>query len=148
MKLSVSGTRQGWNEAQRQFFLDAISTNEITEFHYGDCIGVDEQSLWELLDSGQQPELFIYPAKVSEKYRANTIKQLIDHHYGGGIVQYQPRPPLVRNRDIVEGTDELWAFPGQSGGGTWNAIAHADDLRIKNWVITPDGLNGGLTVYT
>lgn len=140
MRLGVTGTRNGLTPAQQRWAILAAEreAREVTEFHYGDCIGVDEQMLWILLAQGVEPELHIYPALVSEKWRAKTLTRLQEIMYGGMITQYKALPPMLRNGFIAEACDELWAFPG-SGRGTWDCIRKAREMGRRGAVIMADG---------
>lgn len=148
MKLGVTGTRDGFSDEQRKFILTWITGHKydpaymITEFHYGDCVGVDEQMLWVLLFGGSweqgKPWLHVYPAKVSEKWKAKTYPLLIESGYPQ-ITVYEPLPPLVRNGHIAERCDFLLAFPG-SGGGTWDCVRKAQAFGREGLIVARDGV--------
>lgn len=139
MKLGVTGTRDGFSPEQyeivREWVREGTIGDVITEFHYGDCVGVDEQMLWLLLEFAT-PALFIYPARVSEKWRAHTFDKLGGHPRG--ITVYEALPPKVRNGYIAENCEELWAFPG-SGGGTWDCVRKAQALQRQGFIVYRDG---------
>lgn len=137
MKLGVTGTRDGFSEAQYTWAIRSVSglSSPVEEFHYGDCVGVDEQMLWLLLGV-TQPTLHIYPALVSEKWRAHTFDKLGGHP--NGITVYKALPPKVRNGYIAENCEELWAFPG-SGGGTWDCVRKAQALQRLGFIVYQDG---------
>lgn len=136
VRLGVTGTRDGFSEEQRRRAVTWLGTcDEIEEFHYGDCTGVDEQMLWLVLEQ-HQPRLHIYPGIVSDQWRAKTVEKLGD--YPKGYVLYKPAPPKVRNGFIAEACDELWGFPG-SGGGTWDCIRKARKLGRYGFIVYRDG---------
>jgi hypothetical protein len=140
MKLGVTGTRDGFSFEQKEkagMWL-ANLPEPVTEFHYGDCTGVDESMLWMVLDQGYTPHLHIYPGLVSDKWRAKTFNRLTEIGYAGGITQYEPLPPKVRNGHIAANCDQLWAFPG-SGGGTWDCVRKAQALNRFGFIVYRDG---------
>jgi len=67
----------------------------------------------------------------------------------GGEEFREPKPPLVRNRDIVDECDLLVACPGSDHeelrSGTWACIRYARKVKRKTIIIWPDGTLG---IYT
>lgn len=140
MKLGVTGTRDGLSPDQKFHAIRLVSelAPEVAEFHSGDCIGVDDQVLWMLLSQNVTPDIHLYPALVSERFRARAILRLESEGYEGVIIQYKPLGPKVRNGFIAENCDYLLAFPG-SGGGTWDCVRKAQAVERQGVIVYPDG---------
>lgn len=138
LKLGVTGTRDGFSEEQELWATRwaRVHRSSVIEFHYGDCTGVDEQMLWLLLKTGMTPALFIYPALVSDKWRAKTFDKLGGHP--APITVYKALPPLTRNGYIAEFCDYLLAFPG-SGDGTWDCVRKAQAFGREGLIVYRDG---------
>lgn len=137
VKLGVTGTRDGFSTSQLAWAEKHAYEYAgcVDEFHYGDCVGVDEAMLWAVLE-WNLPALHIYPALVDEKWRAHTFDKL--RNYKNVINVYKPLPPKVRNGHIAAGCDELWAFPG-SGGGTWDCVRKAQKMGRFGFIVYRDG---------
>lgn len=138
MKLGITGTRDGFSVAQKEQALHLVKGNVefVSEFHSGDCVGVDDQMLDLLLGWNYQKDIYLYPALVNEKWRAHGFSKLGNHK--ALITVFKPLPPKVRNGYIAENCDELWAFPG-SGGGTWDCIRKAQALGRSGLIVYQSG---------
>jgi hypothetical protein len=102
----------------------AHNLSGVTEFHYGDCIGVDEQAFRIAFEAGLGV-FHCHPATMNEtwdaKYRART-----DRDFGDLIVLHEPLHPLARNKVMVDRCDLLVAFPAPGGSrGTQFTIDYA-----------------------
>jgi hypothetical protein len=118
MILGVTGTRKGMNEFQKQNVLYWLSENKsnISEMHFGDCIGVDA----ELFDLCRLLGIKTYShPPTNPKHRAFCNADII----------YPEQEYLVRNCRIVDVCDVLIAFPKylyeEQRSGTWHAIRYA-----------------------
>lgn len=133
----VTGSRYGMSEAQEQAIHSAIGEgvlDEFTDFHHGDCVGVDQQ-MYEIV-SERLPGVKIHkhPALVSEFWRANTQT---------AHMEYDRIKPLLRNAHMVSLSSLVLAFPQSMAnriGGTWFTINYAIDVKKNLRVIDPDGI--------
>lgn len=61
-------------------------------------------------------------------------------------VVHEPRPPLERNRDVVDASDVLLACPGgmaeEQRSGTWATIRYARKAGKPVVIVWPDGTTG------
>lgn len=132
MKIGVTGTQHGWSEAQRTAFELIIAQLEITEFHHGDCVGVDEQAANAVRRRFGLNTLHTHPPEESRK-RA---------FISGGII-YPKKPYLMRNNDIVSASELLIVLPKtekqRARSGTWYTYRRAKKSNTKVIVIGPDG---------
>lgn len=147
MKLGITGSRNGLSDDQlrvlnalvhRSAFAEG-TYHEITEVHYGDCVGADQQAAEAFIEVGLGATLHCHPATMNPewdaKWRANTAAK----NPGEGIVMYPAKDPLARNDDIVAACDVLWAFPSSMDGkgGTWYTIRKAIDQGTFVRIIGP-----------
>ncbi len=134
MRVGFTGTREGMTTIQWETFEYLISMVGATEWHDGDCIGADTQAHGvirrQLLP---QVELHGWPCNLT-KYRAHNEYD----------VTHDVMPPLVRNREIVQHVELMFAAPKEFeevkiGSGTWATIRYAKAQGRKLIVIFPDG---------
>ncbi len=133
MRAGITGTRHGWNDSQRSAFEWWLKEQDITEWHHGDCDGVDEQSSIIVRDKFGWDIIDCHPPD-KDLYRA---------HFGGAII-HQPKPYIQRNHDIVNAIDLLVAVPLQAkevmrGSGTWATIRYAIKKGVIVRRIDPQG---------
>ncbi len=143
-KIGFTGSRKGMTLRQKAWFTEFVSDFDEIEFHHGDCVGADEDG-HNIVDSKSTVKattIVIHPPS-DEKLRAYCI----------GDIYCPSKPYLDRNRDIVDETDFLVAFPnGYDGaskngpGGTWYTIRYADSLDKRVIIVygnaKVDVLNG------
>lgn len=129
MKLGVTGTRSGMSEDQKLKVVEFLDNHAITEFHHGDCVGVDVEVAQLARDRGI--EIVCHPP-IKDELR-------------GWFESDQTRVPLsyfARNRNIVDETDHLLVVPfqtsHQSNGGTWYTFDYATKKGKPTTVIFPD----------
>lgn len=120
MKIGITGTRSGMTELQRtcaMSLLQRLFVNN-SQFHHGDCIGVDVQA-----------------AEIAAGIGFYTVcHPPIKTDLRGNHKSNEFREPLsyfARNRNIVDETDFLIVVPfqmsHQTSGGTW----YTHDYAIK-----------------
>ena len=138
MRIGFTGTRKGMTIDQWQTFTEKILDFEMTEWHDGDCVGADDQA-HKVIENfmkevpGFQPRLIGHPCNL-EKYRAfNDFDEL-----------REVKPPLARNRDIVDEVQIMFAAPFEyeevvRGSGTWATIRYTRQQQKPIHVIWPDG---------
>jgi hypothetical protein len=128
LRISFTGTRQGMSEYQKAQFAAWISVHkdEILSFTHGSCIGADVEA-HEIVSSicGQCVFIHIWPS--------NDPKTRVKLMPSDNCRVEMPKNPTARNLDIVKGSDLLLATPlgrRTPRGGTWNAVAKAEKLKI------------------
>lgn len=136
MKVGFTGTRVGLTNKQLgevAVLLAYLEDNNAkhNEFHYGGCIGADEQAA--TLAEACNFKLHCHPAIIGDslKSKKRFTNQLI----------YRARSPLVRNADIVEACQFLIACPKNSEevqrSGTWATIRYARSLGKTTIMVYP-----------
>lgn len=132
-----TGTSKGMTQKQRATFRYLLNELKVTELHHGDCIGADSQA--HVLCRELNVHITVHPPiadikRVFCQARPNVL--ILD-----------PKPYLVRNRDIVAaGINGLIATPKDfvqpsnlRGQGTWTTIGYARKSRRSIHIIFPDG---------
>ena len=119
MKIGVTGTREGANDAQlRRIGAYMMSLGSGHELHHGDCKGVDVEVAAIARYLGWR--IVCHPPKSNEQ----------QGYYGGDEVR-EPRGYLQRDRQIVDETELLIVVPlqdeWQNKGGTW----YTHDYAVK-----------------
>jgi hypothetical protein len=129
MKVGVTGTREGATEYQLAELRGVLSGLDSSEFHHGDCNGVDVEAAAIARELGYK--IVCYPPKSSEE----------QGHFGGDIV-HAPAGYLERDRAIVDACDVLIVVPKQmswqSKGGTWYTHDYAVKTNKKIILIWPE----------
>ncbi len=115
---------------QKEVLFELVGVNLPFEFHHGDCVGADEQAHY-VVREARNNKVIVHPPS-DDKLRA----------YCQGDEIREEKEYLARNRDIVNETDELWAFPNGSDGaskkrpgGTWYTIRYARNEAHKKVTI-------------
>jgi len=132
MKIGITGTRSGMNEEQRMRFryhlLRVACEHVVTEFHHGDCVGVDEEAA--VMASNMGIQTVCHPP-VDESLRA---------HHNSTIILGQ-KTHFARNRNIVDSVDFLFVIPYQDAwqprGGTWYTHDYARKKGVETITIWP-----------
>lgn len=110
MKVGITGTREGATEYQLKELRSVLAELKGTEFHHGDCRGVDVQAAAIAKDLGYK--IVCHPPKLTEQ----------QGFFGGDEVK-EPKGYLERDRAIVDACDVLLVVPLQNEwqpkGGTW-----------------------------
>ena len=107
------------------------------EFHDGDCVGADDQA-HRLVDhmrhlDGMKIKMHGHPCNLDAKRAWNEFD-----------VEHEVKAPLVRNRDIVDCSEIIYAAPKEfyeqlRRSGTWATMRCAVRQQKKLVVIWPDG---------
>jgi hypothetical protein len=118
MKVGITGTREGATEYQLKELRSVLAELKGTEFHHGDCRGVDVQAAAIARELGYK--IVCHPPLLTE-----------EQGYFGGDEIREPAGYLKRDRAIVEETDVLLVCPKQMEwqrqGGTW----YTHDYAVK-----------------
>lgn len=140
MKIGFTGTRQGMTTDQWAKVVDiiALHAEELNEWHDGDCQGADTQagnSVRSMRKMGTAFFMHGHPShgQGTEKWRAHSEYDFI----------WREKPPLVRNRDIVDSVDLMIAGPREfdevvKGSGTWATIRYAKRKGVRLFIVYPD----------
>lgn len=148
VRIGITGTRSGmtieqWRKVQQiltNLWKDRGSVNAWNEWHDGDCVGADEQGhgLVETLEHNGMVafvKLIGHPGK--EWHNALRANRVFDKTLA-------VKPPLARNKDIVDSVDVMIAAPKQydeqgKGSGTWATIRYANKVKKPLFTVWPDG---------
>ena len=129
--VAVTGTKEGMTREQRRSFKWVLSRfpNAHSLVH-GDCIGVDEEAGEIAHKRGWR----VLKRPSNLKTRAwSKIGEIIE----------DPKPPLERNKDIVDQGDCVVACPRtmkeELRSGTWAAVRYARKQDALLWFVWPDG---------
>ena len=128
MKVGVTGTREGATEYQLSKLRSVLQELKGTEFHHGDCNGVDVQAAAIARELGYK--IVCYPPTSTE-----------EQGFFGGDVVHAPAGYLQRDRAIVDACDVLIVVPKQMlwqpKGGTWYTHDYAKKTNKPFNVIWP-----------
>lgn len=130
MKLGFTGTRNGMTEMQSQFVFNAMMDCNPDEVHHGMCIGSDEE-LDGMTDYLSGATVIGHPANIPSM-RGNCSCDVV----------LEEKPPLDRNKDIVDATDTMIAAPDGAErlrSGTWSTIRYAHKKGKRVYVVYPSG---------
>ena len=128
MRIGVTGTREGATEYQLNELRSVLQELKGTEFHHGDCKGVDEQAAAIAKELGYK--IVCHPPE-SDYLRA----------YFPADEMREPAGYLKRDRRIVDECDVLLVVPlhheWQPKGGTWYTHDYAKKINKPYNVIWP-----------
>ena len=137
--LGITGTRKGMTERQKDMLAHLIAVcvpHQFYTFHDGDCVGVDIEARRMAWDWTYK--LIVHPSTATTR----AFLKL------GGEEFREPKPPLVRNKDIVDECDLLVACPGgdheELRSGTWACIRYGRKVKRRTIIIWP---GGELSIY-
>lgn len=127
--VGFTGTRRGLTAAQRDSLRRELGN--VTRFHHGDCVGADAEA--HAIASALGAWRVSHPAAHAQRAFTENDEER------------DPRPPLDRNHDIVDDSDELIACPGayleECRSGTWATVRYlrrsAPEKRLT--IIWPNG---------
>lgn len=127
MNIGITGTRSGTTLTQLSTGFALIMEQNPVTIHHGDCVGADAE-----VDHLARPHIpvIIHPP-LDSKYRAWC-----------GPTDIPPKLYHVRNHDIVNETDILFAFPDgpeRNRSGTWSTVRYATITNKPVTIIYPDG---------
>jgi len=134
LKIAISGTRKGFNPRQMDKFIDLMKWfNVISEFHHGDCVGVDQLAHNWVREFMPPVKIIIHPPEDST-YRA----------FCAGY--HEMRPPfkyIRRNRLMVDEVTDVIIVPDgivelQRGSGTWATRRYAIKTQTRMYHLSPE----------
>jgi hypothetical protein len=136
-KVGFTGTHHGMDEVQKRELeekLKQLFDDGFNEFHFGLCIGADEQAAVIAKMLGfrvvAHPGLASNPTNLM--YRSDWI---------GSDEVRDPKPFIGRDHDIVDETEEMVATPVSEDeevrSGTWTTVRYARTQDRKVTVLNP-----------
>lgn len=154
MKVGFTGTREGLTHEQYdQFGIGRIVLSfKPTEFHHGACVGADHYAACEI-DMSRDDAAVVFSRGADTYGGWDGVCKIVAHPSNLKAATSElaisisdevrePKPPLDRNRDIVDSTDILIACPKgpeERRSGTWSTIRRARKLGRRIIIIYPDG---------
>lgn len=133
LHIGFTGSRFGMAYAQREAVRDLLAVlrkERRNTFHHGDCVGADAEA-HDLVRGVWAVE--IHPSSISTR-RAFCR---------GAWRVYPVKPPLERNKDIVDACSILIATPGTSTevqrSGTWATVRYARKQGKEIYIVWPSG---------
>lgn len=132
MKLGMTGNRDGFTDKCKERLIYFLNNTKIDEVHHGDCLGSDQQFHEIITERSELIKIIIHPPKI------NTMRAFCKSDNILPVKDY-----LERNRDIVNNTELLLAFPSSDKevlrSGTWSTIRYAQKMNKKVLIFLPDG---------
>jgi hypothetical protein len=148
-KIGITGSRKGMSKKQKDFLAKFLAGSEPFELHHGDCVGTDEEA-HDIADDIGASKIIVHPPS-DDKLRAFCSIDgglfILGTHNGTVVDTRQEKEYLDRNKDIVNESDFLLAFPNKEathkgkGGrsGTWYTVRYARSVGKKVIVIYANG---------
>lgn len=119
MRLGFTGSRHGMSQNQLEQFSLAVANLQPSEFHHGDCEGADAQAHDVVRLFCPDTRIIVHPPE-SDYLRAYKVGDEMRDPYGY----------TIRDRNIVDATDVLYATPNkntyQPRSGSWFTIRYAE----------------------
>lgn len=122
--------------------FDITDVHEIQEVHHDNCIGADEQfssividifyDYNDFEDDEPRPREIAHPTYFPSMQNQNSLADVI----------LDPKPPLERNKDIVNVCDILLAAPKgpeEQRSGTWSTVRYARKVGKPVVIFWPNG---------
>ncbi len=136
MNYGFSGTREGMTAQQKTAFRELLlNRGKPDYFHHGGCVGADDEA------SAIVEEL--WGSAVLHAHLSTLINLRSKDAFIRSMVWTAQKPPLNRNRDIVDCSGLLIACPKTAAekklSDTWATIRYARKKKIGVIIITPDG---------
>jgi hypothetical protein len=131
MKLGFTGTKDGMTAIQKQIVERLIKSAKPEESHMGDCIGADTD--------------FYYLIKAILP-NCKTIGHIPEKDKTRSFLKYDietdPRPYLVRDKDIVDASDIMIGTPKGAEilrSGTWATLRYSKKQGKRTIIVYPNG---------
>lgn len=141
-KIGFTGSRRGLT-AKQKIILSELIPPKSFELHHGDCVGADEWAHEFVYYYGHHKKRIVVHPPSDPKLRAfcGLIK------FSGDFVEIrEEKEYLERNKDIVDETEYLLAFPnrdivhrGPGGGGTWSTVRYAKSVGKPVTIVYMNG---------
>ena len=128
--LGFTGSRCGMTEAQKSTVAALLLELAPRQARHGDAVGSDAQ--FHAMVRTTPAVVIVHPAN-EPRYRANCAADK----------ELPEKPPLARNKDIVDNCTVLIATPDSAveklRSGTWSTIRYARKQGRRVLIVTPDG---------
>jgi hypothetical protein len=139
LRIGFTGTREGLTERQLSAFrVRTEDLKQFAELHHGACVGADAGAVWLAWYTHERwgwPKIIAHPSDLP----GLTDPEAIAHSH----VVLPAKPPLERNRDIVDDCDMLLACPKgmaeERRSGTWSTVRYARKAGKPIVLFWPDG---------
>lgn len=126
----MTGSRDGMTDNANHVLQNFLISNDIFEAHHGDCIGAD--TIFHNKVAKLKIPIIIHPPN-NPSLRSYCVSNKI----------CPEKEYMDRNRDIVDDSDILLAFPLSEKevlrSGTWSTIRYARKTNKKIFIILSDG---------
>lgn len=134
--IGFTGTQRGMTLEQSCAVRFLLLGHPIIRAHHGDCVGADAFFHDIVCSLGTGIVSFdIHPCNIQSK-RAYCQLSHVD-------ACRPAKPPILRNKDIVNASDFLIACPGEKHmkirSGTWSTIRYAQRVGKMVTIVFPDG---------
>lgn len=134
MKVGFTGTRQRLTSDQYTALFKWIAKTPMDEFHHGGCLGADATAVDIVDRKWGKCVIHMYPCHLRGMTSENASRL--------SQVTHDVKPPLDRNRDIVNASDVLLACPDgpeRVRSGTWSTVRFARKLNRHIVIVWPNG---------
>ncbi len=132
MSIGITGTQEGMTEEQFGIIKEMMELLFMTEIHAGDCVGFDAECITLVKELRPEVKTVGHPCDIDEK------RAFLEYDE-----EREAKAPLVRNRDIVDESEYLFACPKETEevlrSGTWATIRYARKVGKQVLIIYPDG---------
>lgn len=130
MIIGFTGTRAGMTSLQKDLVRTFLKMHDPTAVIHGDCVGADAD--FDVICAELGIVRYCYPCTITSQ-RAFTR----------AITKQSAKPPLERNHDIVDNSDELFACPKEMReilrSGTWATVRYAEKIGKTVYTFYSDG---------
>lgn len=131
--IGFTGTQSGMTTEQQLRVQIIVFELGTTDASHGDCVGSDDQFDQIAIELGLRRH--IRPSTLEAKRAWCFVAD--------GDVLHPPKPPLIRNRDIVDEVEAMIATPKEMietlRSGTWATIRYARKQGKPVHIVWPDG---------
>lgn len=134
VKFGFTGTQDGTTCEQHTSLVRVLKESVATEFHYGCCVGADEEAADIIHELVPKPKIIGHPP-TNRKKMSRWCEYVCND-------MAPAEPYLIRNGRIVEAVDEMIACPKgeeELRSGTWATIRFARKCGKPVTIIWPDG---------
>lgn len=135
--IGFTGTQNGMTSPQIMAAVHLVERLGATDLHHGSCVGADEELHRGVMFGGlDHLRIHSHPSTLWAKRAECYLREGLDIPYGA-------KPPLERNRDIVDACEALIAAPKESAetlrSGTWATIRYCRKVGKPVLIVWPDG---------
>lgn len=133
MRVGFTGSREGMTRGQTVSLNGWWQSLDVTEFHHGACVGADADAV-SCCQNYTTASIIAHPCNLTKCVSVPALRASNHAH--------DEKPPLDRNRDIVDAADILVACPKGSEelrSGTWSTIRYARKCGKPIVIFWPDG---------